>query len=155
RLRLIGDRIERVAAQGKIERVRDVEAIDVPVARPAEIGDVEPVRLEHADRIGAHQKAVLVKLEAGVVVVGGGAELRRVTGKDEVLDVIIRDDEVLVAVVERIQLAVGVLFEWAEIDEVELLTVGVAVAEQAHAAVDVAENEAAKVAGERLTANAQ
>ena len=64
-------------------------------------------------------------------------------------------NDVLPAVVERVEEAVGVLLLLAEIDDVELVPVGVQGAEQTHAPVGVAEDEAAKIAGERLRADPQ
>ena len=52
--------------------MRDVEAVDVAVAGPAEVGHVEPVRLEDADRVGPDQEVVLVEVERRRVVVVDG-----------------------------------------------------------------------------------
>ena len=103
---------------------------DVAVAGPAEVGDVDLVRLEDADRVGADQEAVLVELERRRVVVVVQADLRRVAGEDEVLAVVVGEDQVLAAVVERVELAVGVLLPLAEVGQVALVAVGVAGAEE-------------------------
>ena len=86
-LRLVGQRVEAVVADGPVELVGEVEAADVAVAGPAEVGDVDLVRLEDADRVGPHQEVVLVEVEARLVVVVVDADLRRVAGQDEVLAV--------------------------------------------------------------------
>ena len=84
-LGLIGERVERIVAERPVERVIDVEAVDVPIARPAQVDDVERVRLKDADGIGADQEAVVVELEGRLVVIVVHAALRRVAGEDEVL----------------------------------------------------------------------
>src|ERR1041384_8167761 len=73
-------------------------------------------------------------------------------GPDEVLAVEVADQHVLVPRREGVQPAVGVLLQHAEEGQVELVAVGLQVAEDAHAAVDVVEDEAAEVADERLGA---
>ena len=81
------------------------------------------------------------------------AHLGRVAGEEEVLAVIVGDEDVLMAALEGIQFAVGVFFLLVEEDQVELVAVGQARAEDADGAIGVAENEAAEVAGERLRAS--
>ena len=85
-----------------------------------------------------------------IVAVVVNAALRGIAGEDKVLHVVVADQHLLVAIGERVQPGIGVLLLLIEVGDVELLLVGVAVAEQPHAAVDVAEDEAAEVAGERL-----
>ena len=71
-LGLVGQRVERVVADDPVKGMVDVETVDVPVARPAEIGGVDRVRLKDPDRIGPDQEAVVVELEAGLVMVVSG-----------------------------------------------------------------------------------
>src|SRR5262249_47416816 len=82
------------------------------------------------------------------------APLGGVAGEDEILAIVIRDHDLLMAIAEGVEAAVGVFFLLAEPDEVELVAIREVVAKEAHAAVDVAEDEAAEVADERLAARA-
>src|SRR5207253_1820292 len=84
------------------------------------------------------------------VVVVVKTRLRRISGEDEVLAIIVRNDHLLFAVSERVELAIGVLFLLIEPDEIELIAIREARPEETHRAVRVAENEPAKIARERL-----
>ena len=123
---------------------------DVPVAGKADIIGVDLVGLKDADGIGPDEKAVVVEMDGRLVVVVVEADLRGIARHEEVLPVIVHDEHVLAAIVERVQAAVGVLFELVEEQDVELVAVGKPRPEEADGAVRVAENEAAKVAHERL-----
>src|SRR5713226_3368984 len=83
------------------------------------------------------------------------AHFRRIAGEDEVLPEIVGDDNVLVALMERIQSAVGVFLQLSEPNQVELIAIGVQGAEQAHAAVYVVEQETAEIALEGLRTDTQ
>ena len=103
RLRAVGQRVHAVVAECPVELVSQVVPAPVAVARPAEVADVDRVRLEVADGVGPHQEPVLVELDRGRVVVVVQAHLGGVAGKDEVLTIVIGEDQVLAAVVERVQ----------------------------------------------------
>ena len=130
--------------------MRNVVPVDVPVAGEAEVGGVDPVRLEHAGRVRTDEELVVVEHDARLVVIVMDAALDRVAGPDEVLAVVVGDEDVLPPVVERVQAAVRVLLGLAEVDEVELVAVAVEGAEQPDGPVRVAEDEPAEVAGEEL-----
>ena len=66
----------------------------------------------------------------------------RVAGGQEVLAEDVGDDDLLLALLEGVQLAVGVLLEQVEVRGVLLPAVVDGVAEEARAQVDVAEEEA-------------
>ena len=121
--------------------MREVVPAPVAVAGPAEVADVDRVRLEIADGVGADQEAVLVELERRRVVVVVQADLGRVAGKDEILAVVIGEEQVLAAVVERVERGVGVFFPLTEVDQVELVAIREPGAEEPDAAVDVGEQE--------------
>ena len=55
-------------------------AVDVAVARPAQVEGIDLVRPEDADRVGPDQEPVVVELEARRVVVVVQADLRGVAG---------------------------------------------------------------------------
>ena len=110
-----GDRIELVAAQRPVEGVADVEAVDVPVAGPAEVDARRPrAAAKTPTGSGRTRKSFVSNLKLGLVAVVVEADLRRVAGPDEVLPVVVGDDRVLLAVVERVEQAVGVLLRLVE-----------------------------------------
>src|SRR5947209_13144772 len=113
----------------------DVPAIDMPIARPTEIADVQLVWLKNAVGVWADEKAVLIVMRVRIVMVVMHAELRRVARPDEILAIVVRDENSLPAILEGVQIAVGVFFQFVEIDDVELIAIGQARAEQADAAV--------------------
>ena len=78
------------------------------------------------DKVEHHVRAVVVVVKA---------ELGRVAGPDEVLAVVVGDEDVLLAVLEGVQGAVGVLLGLAEVGDVELVAVTEVRAEQADRAL--------------------
>src|SRR5262245_27554224 len=96
--------------QRPVDGMADVERTNVPVAGPAQVGDIDRVRLKDADRIGTDEEAVRVELERRRIVVVMHADLSGVTRPYEVLAIIVRDDDLLMAVTEAVEQAVGVLF---------------------------------------------
>ncbi len=76
--------------------MRDVEAVDVAVAREAEIGDFDAVRLEDPGGVRPHEESVAVEQRIRSVVVVMHAALQGVAGEDEVLAVVVRDEDVLI-----------------------------------------------------------
>src|SRR5579871_5789217 len=66
----------------------------------------------------------------------------------------IRDHDLLLAVVEAVEAAVGVFFEHRKISQVVLVAVGAQVAEDAQARLLVGKNESAEIAGEGLNTGA-
>ena len=149
------DLVEIVVAQHLIERVRDVQLAEVAVAGQPVIISANRMRRHQSDGRRPHQEIIGVVLERRIVFVVMEAGLNRVAGLDEILPVNIGDHHLLVAVGQGVQAAVGVLFQHREIRQVELIAVGIQVAEQPHARLLVGENEAAEIAGEGLHAHAQ
>ena len=70
-----GDGIQAVGAERLIKRVIHVDAAEMAVAGPAEIGGANFVRLKNADGRGPHEKSVVVVMDARVVLVVVNAEL--------------------------------------------------------------------------------
>ncbi len=158
---LVGAAAELVVvlmAERPIGRQRQVEAAEMPVAVIAEIIDVVVVALEVPDRQRPHQEAVIVVIDLAALVVGVAdiGDLRGEAGNRQVLAIEIGDEDVVLAqlLADVVEAAVGVLLQPAEIGEVVLPAVVVAVAEQAHAELAVLEQEAAEIGRERLDADA-
>ena len=128
-----GKRVQVVVTQHPIEGVVDVDAIDVPVAGPAQIHGANLMGLKHADRIGPHQESVPVKHQpVTVVLVVMDAELRRVARPNEVLSKIVGDRHRLISIAKRVQPAVGVFLQLIEHDRVVLIAIRIGRAEDAH-----------------------
>ena len=143
-------RVERVVADHVVERTRDVELVDVTVVGEPEVAGVHFVGLGEPDRIGTHEKTVLVVLDAGLVVVVMKARLHRMAGPDEVLAIVVGDEDVLAAVIEGVEKTVGVLFPLVEDGDIELIAVCLPRSKEADRTVQVAEDETPEIARERL-----
>src|SRR5262249_58877833 len=118
--------------------MRDVDAMDMPAAEPADVADAQAVR----DRSGTgilvddvpdgrrpDQKTVVVIVDGGIVLVPGSDEFRGVTGKEEILQVDVAEHHLLMTAFETVQAAVRVLFKKLEVGRVVLDFVGMQVAE--------------------------
>ncbi len=133
----------------------DVDAADVTESRGADVGGVDGVGREDANRRRTHQDAVAVVLEALLVVQLVDAEFLGEPFDEEVLPIEVRDTDLLAAPLRQcIEAAVRVLFALVEDGQVVLEAVRGVVAEHPDAGVGVGEDEAAEVARERLRANA-
>ena len=88
------------------------------------------MRADAADQGRAHEKIILIEVDARTVVVIVKAELRRVTVPARVLPEEVGDQHGLVAEVRRVQFAVGVLLQHVEVGDVVLITIVGVVAEQ-------------------------
>ena len=104
---------------------------------------------------GRVMKSVLVVVPLAAIEVGVKAQLRGVALGEKILAENIRDEDLLIAPVELVQIGVSVLFEHVESGHVVLPEIIVVVAEDADAEIRVVENEAAKIAHERLNAEAR
>src|SRR5437660_10454936 len=100
------DGIEGGLSEGLIAGMREIEAADVAVAEPAEITDANTLEDragagvlvdDITDGRGAHEEAVVVIVEAGIVFLRGGDEFRGLAGKNEVLQGHVADKDQLVA----------------------------------------------------------
>ncbi len=132
-----------------------IERADVAVAVPAEPHRVHGLLVEGPDGGRADEEAIHVEVLVAAVVEDVQVEHQGVPGPDEVLNEVVHDAEVLLARIEQpVQPAIRVFLERTEVGGVELMPIGAQVAEQAEAELVVAEDEAAKVAGERLNARA-
>src|SRR5262249_20817202 len=114
----------------------------------------DAVQRDVADQGRTDEKIVLVKMARRMIVVEMEAEQRGVTVPVRVLSEDVGDVDALIAEVRRVQLAVGIFFELMKGDGVELIAIVRIIAEQAHAEIDIAEDEAAKIRDERLNAAA-
>src|ERR1700752_3041459 len=106
--------------------------------------------LKHANRRGTRKETVVVVMHARLVLVIVDAELGRVTGVDEILQIKIRNNHLLVPQPERVEAAVGVLLEEIEIRRVVLPAVRVQVSKKSQAGLLVDKNKSAKIAGKTL-----
>src|SRR5262249_48644854 len=120
------------------------------VAGPAQIGDVDRVRLKDTVRIGPHQKPVLVKVKRRSIVVVVNADLCCVARPDEILSVIIANEDVLVAILESVEIAVRILLELLEINQIELVSIRKLRAKEPYGAIGIAKDEPSKIADKRL-----
>src|SRR5579872_4260941 len=82
------------------------------------------------------------------------AGLNGVAGLEKVLAIDVRDQDLLITVVESIQAAVGIFFEHREVRGVVLIPVGVQVSKDSQAGLLVEEDESAEIAVEGLNAGA-
>ena len=135
-----------------VKSVGHVEPSDVSVARPAEVIGLDVMIAHAADRRRPGDEIVLVVMAARAIEVGVKAQLRRVTLREKILSENIRNQDLLIARVELVQVRVGVLLEHVESGEIVLPAVVVVVAENARAEIGVVEDEPAKIAHERLDA---
>jgi hypothetical protein len=139
--------------------VRQVETseqsvAEMPVAVEADVTDLNAMRPCVADNGGADLKTVAVKLARGAVVVKQKADLRRVAFAQEILPENVADVDVLMARVETVQAAVGVLLQLGKIGGVELILIVGEAAEETRAEVVVGVDEAAKIRDKRLNTGA-
>ena len=132
--------------------MRQVVSSPVAIPGPAEVTGIHSVPLKVPYRIWTHQEAVLVELERGGVVVVVETDLRRVAREKEVLAVVVGEEQVLAAVIERVKCRVRVFLPLTKIDEVELIAVRESRAEEPDTAVNVGEQEPAEVADKWLSA---
>ena len=105
-----------------------------------------------SNRRGTRDEIVLVEVPLAAIKVGVKAQLRGVTLGKKILAENIRDENLLIAPVELVQIGVSVFFEHVEGDYVVLPEIVVVVAENADAEIRVVEDETAKIAHERLNA---
>src|SRR5512140_1076330 len=133
-----------------IEGMIHVQPAYVSAARPPNIVSLNLVRRDGANRGWPDQEAIVVIVQRRLIAVVVIAERRRVTFREEVLDVNVRNSDLLVAGIECIQSAVGVLLKQVKISGVVLNAIRVQVAENSQAGLFVGEDEAAEVAGELL-----
>ena len=103
------------------------------------------MRAHVADERGAHQKSVAVVFDAAPVVVVMQARLNRVAFGEEILPKEIGDVNILRALVETVETAVGIFFELMKVGEVELIAIVAERAEDARAKIVIGIDEAAKV----------
>src|SRR5436190_1245596 len=109
-----------VTSERLIEGMRDVDSPYVSVAGNACIACAYLMRQRKSDGRGPNQKAVLVDVECGLVVVVKRAEIQIVAARDEVVPIKIRHVYRLIAMPPSIQTAIGVLFEQIEVGEIVL-----------------------------------
>src|SRR5579864_9005840 len=94
-------------------------------------------------------------MAAVVIEVGQKTQLAGVTFPKQILPENISDVDLLLAPAELVQVGVSVFFQHVERGNVVLPAVVVVIAENSDAEVGIVENETAKIAHERLNADAQ
>ncbi len=107
-----------------------------------------------ADGRGTDQKSVVVVVNAGVVAVVVKAEFGGVALGEKILDVDVRDVDLLSATLKCVQAAVRIFLEEVEPGEIVGQAVGTQIAEKPYSGLFFGEEESAKVAGELLDAGA-
>src|SRR5437870_4873029 len=159
-----GSRIERVFAQRLIESVREIQAPNVAAAEPAEIPNANAVKNrtragilvdDVADGRGPDEEAVVVVMQAGVVLIPRGDKFRGVAGEEEILQIDVAQNDLLMAAVKRIEATVGVLFDEVEVRQIVLDAIAVEIAKNAQSRLLVNKKEAAKICVELLDAGAR
>ena len=80
------------------------------------------------------------------------AELSVVARKNEIVAIVVRDERILMPIVEGVEQAIGVFFGLVEPNDVVLILVAQAVSEDANSSIGVRENKASKVARKWLRA---
>jgi len=150
-----GNSIQAILAKHLVKRVCDIEPADVSVASPAEVLGLHVMILHFPDRFWPNDETVLIVMAIRAIKIGVKTEFRSVALGEKILPKNIRDQNLLIARIEPIQVRVSILLAHVEGDEVVLPAVVVVVAEDARAEVGVIENEAAKIAHERLNTEAR
>ncbi len=92
--------------------MREIEAVDVAVAEPAEIADADAVEDrarawilvdDIADGRGTDEEAIVIIVQAGIILVPRRDELRGVAGGKKVLKIDIAEKDLLVAAFEPVE----------------------------------------------------
>src|ERR1700739_3223201 len=109
---------------------------------------------DSADRRGPRDESVFIVMPAVVVEVADKRELAGVTFPNQVLPKDVRDVNLLRSRFELVQVRIRIFLAHVEGGEIVLPTIVVVVPENADAEVRVVENETAKIANERLHADA-
>src|SRR6266852_2106583 len=125
------------------------------IARPSQIVGVNVVRMDRAihdrsDGSRTDQKTVVVVVNAGIVLVVVEAEFRGVSLGEEILHVQIGDVDLLSAILECVQSAIGIFFEKMKPCEVVGQSVGAQIPEKSHPGLLFRKKKTAKIAGELL-----
>src|SRR5882762_3251118 len=138
--------------------------LNVSATEPAEVTNANTMKnracpgilIDHvADRRRANQKAVVVIMHAGIILIPGADELRRVAGEKEILQINATEEHLLVAAFDGVEAAVRVLLEELEIREVVLDAVGMEISKDAHGGLLIHEKEPAKIRVELLNPRAR
>src|SRR5271168_3894502 len=109
---------------------------------------------DRADGRGAHEKTVVVVMNAGIILVPRADKFGGVTGKEKVLKIDVSQNNLLMAAIEGVEAAVGVFFEHLEVHGVVLDAVAVPIAENAQAGLLVDKEKSAEIGVELLNAGA-
>src|SRR5215469_11901795 len=121
---------------------------------PADVVRLHVVIGNRADWRGPRNETILVVVPTNVVEIGQESELAGVAFPNQILPENIGDQNLLITPAELIEVGVCVLLKHVESGDVILPTIVVVIAEDADAQIGVVENEASKIAYERLNANA-
>ncbi|NJN14731.1 MAG: hypothetical protein HC813_03740 [Planctomycetes bacterium] len=143
-------RVVALLPEGEEVLVGEIHAPDVAVPREAEIEGIEPVRVGVAQDGRPHGHPVAIAVAGGIVPVPVERALEGVTEEDEVLPEEIGDEDELIALLEGVQFAVGVLLQHVEGGEVSLPAVVVEVEAPPDPQILVEEEQAAKIGDEGL-----
>jgi hypothetical protein len=89
----------------------EVQSTQMPITANSEVTNFDRMWSHIAYRRWAYKKAIAIKLNAATIIVVVKTSLDRVTLANEILSENVRDINVLMASVEAIQAAVGILLE--------------------------------------------
>src|SRR4030095_6442556 len=141
--------------EGKVVRVRKIQTPNVTISTETNITNFNRVRSNVSDQSRPHQKTISIELNAASVIIEMEAALNRVTLGQEILPKNICDVNVLMASVEAIETAIGVLFEHRKVSGVVLEAIIIKRAKNTRTQVVVGKDKAAKVRHERLNPRPQ
>src|SRR5947208_5715472 len=126
----------------------------MPIASEPEIAYLDRMRSHISDQSRANQKTIAVILHAAPVVVVMQTALNCVALPDQILTEHVSDVDILMAGVETVQTAIGVLLQHGKVSGVELDPIVVSRAEETKAKIVIRKNEPAKVRNEWLNTGA-
>src|SRR6185369_7537775 len=122
----------------------------VTFSRETDIVATNLMRYGKSEDGRTHRESVLIVMERLVVTIVMVAEFYRVALLESILPVQVGYIDLLIACIEGVQAAVGILLEHLEVGQVELVPICFEVAEQTSAKVAIVEDETAEVAVEAL-----
>src|SRR4030095_15193073 len=141
--------------EGKVVRVRKIQTPNVTISTETNITNFNRVRSNVSDQSRPHQKTISIELNAASIIIEMEAALNRVTFGKEILPKNICYVNVLMASVEAIETAIGVLFEHRKISGVVLHAIIIKRTENPRPKVVVGKDKAAKVRHEWLNPRPQ
>ena len=147
---------------GLKESVRQIDALDVAAAEPAEVANTNAVKDradagilvdDVADGRRTDEETIVVVVESAVVFVVGDEKFGGVAREKGILQISVGNGDLLAAALECVEAAVGVFFEEMEVGEIVFNAIAVEVAEDSQGGFFVDKKKSAKVGVELLDAD--